>query len=367
MKLALHLPINSVSFGQVSILLLRTIYEREKAGDHSVDWFIFPIGQVDVSANDGLPEDFLSWLNQKVLKSLESYTRDIPIFKLWHLRNESIESYSTKQTLLSFYELDRPTKVEINIAQNNKTLFTSKYTCEVFSSYGLETQYLPLAFDTYSFKKLNKTYHTDGRICFNVCGKFENRKRHAKIIKAWIKAFGSDKKYALRCATYNPFLNPQQNNQIIGSILEGKPKPFNVEFLPNLKENSMYNDFLNSGDIIIGMSGGEGWGLPEFQSVGIGKHAVILNSHGYKSWANESNSVLVKPSSKISSVDNMFFREGDIFNQGSIFDWNEDDFIEGCKKAINRVETDKLNKEGLKLPDEFSKEKFLDNVINFTK
>lgn len=164
-----------------------------------------------------------------------------------------------------------------------------------------------------------------------------------------------------------PFLNPQQNNQIIGSILEGKPKPFNVEFLPNLKENSMYNDFLNSGDIIIGMSGGEGWGLPEFQSVGIGKHAVILNSHGYKSWANESNSVLVKPSSKISSVDNMFFREGDIFNQGSIFDWNEDDFIEGCKKAINRVETDKLNKEGLKLPDEFSKEKFLDNVINFTK
>ncbi len=54
-----------------------------------------------------------------------------------------------------------------------------------------------------------------------------------------------------------------------------------------MQKNSLYNDYLNSANIILGMSGGEGWGLPEFQSVALGKHAVILNATGYKDWATE--------------------------------------------------------------------------------
>jgi len=46
------------------------------------------------------------------------------------------------------------------------------------------------------------------------------------------------------------------------------------------------------------MSGGEGWGLPEFQSVALGKHGVILNSSGYQDWANEKNTVMVQPNGK---------------------------------------------------------------------
>ena len=45
--------------------------------------------------------------------SLESFSRKNKLFKLWHL-NGSFESYSNQQVLLSFYELDEPTKVELN-------------------------------------------------------------------------------------------------------------------------------------------------------------------------------------------------------------------------------------------------------------
>jgi hypothetical protein len=61
-----------------------------------------------------------------------------------------------------------------------------------------------------------------------------------------------------------------------------------------MQSNETYNDYLNSGDIIIAMSGGEGWGLPEFHSLALGKHGVILNAHVYKDWANEENSCLVR-------------------------------------------------------------------------
>ena len=48
-KFGLHLALNSLSFGNVSILLLKTLWEREKNGEN-IDWFLSPIGNIDFSA-----------------------------------------------------------------------------------------------------------------------------------------------------------------------------------------------------------------------------------------------------------------------------------------------------------------------------
>lgn len=368
MKLALHLPINSVSFGQVSTCFLRTLYEREQAGKLPHELFLFPIGNPDLGSQAITPE-FGAWLQGKVGKAFESYTRDIPIFKLWHL-NGSLESYGCRQTLLTFYELDNPTKIELNVARNSRVLLSSKYAVQVFKMFGLDVQYIPLAFDSYNFKVLDKPFHADERIVFNLCGKLERRKHHAKVIQAWIKKYGGNPKFALQCATYNVFMgnNPQEcdrnNNELIRQILQGKEKPFNVNFLPHMRENAVYNDFLNSGQIILGMSGGEGWGLPEFQSIALGKHAILLNAHAYKSWATPEMATFVQPSGKITAVDNIFFKAGEPYNQGQIFDWNEDEFIAACEVAVKRVHSNPINTEGLKLQEEYHKDKFTDTVLN---
>jgi hypothetical protein len=130
-----------------------------------------------------------------------------------------------------------------------------------------------------------------------------------------------------------------------------------------MAKNVTYNDFLNASNIVIGMSGGEGWGLPEFQAVALGKYGVIMNAHAYKDWANENNAILVNPSEKIDSHDGVFFREGHDFNQGQIFDFNEDEFISACETAIKKVENDKVNKEGLKLQKEFTFKKTVDSLL----
>lgn len=361
MKLGLHLPINSVSFGQVSTVLLRTLFEREKAGDTSIDWHLFPISQIDLSSQKE-DRDFNIWIQTKISKAYESYNRDIPVFKLWHLMG-SLESVARKQTLLTFYELDKPTKIEINIAKNNGLVFSSKYSCEVFKTFGVDCEYLPLPFDSYNFKQiLNKKYHNDDRIVFNLCGKFERRKHHAKIIQAWIKKYGGNRNFVLQCATYNPFFNEQQNSQLITQTVNGN-KPFNVTFYPIMKENAIYNEFLNSGNIIIGMSGGEGWGLPEFHSIAMGKHAVLLNAHAYKSWATPEMVTFVNPSQKIDAADGAFFKQGEAFNQGSIFDWNEDEFIAGCETAIQNYKKSPINTAGVALQTEYTADKFTDSVI----
>lgn len=364
MKLALHVPINNLSLGQLSTLVLRTLFEREKSGKSKLDLHILPISSSDLSSQD-TTQEFQAWIQSNVFKAIETYNRDIPVFKIWHL-NQSLESYGHKQTLFSFYELDAPTKVELNIAKNNSNLvFSSKYSCDVFKMFGVNTHHIPLPFDSYNFKKIDKKYHFDDRIVFNLCGKLEKRKHHEKVIRSWIKKFGNNQKYYLQCAIFNPFLTPEQNQQMIAKIIGGE-KPFNVGFYPHFKENSVYNEFLNSGDIILGMSGGEGWGLPEFQSVAIGKHAVILNAHAYKDWANNENAVLVNPSGKIDSTDNIFFRKGELFNQGNLFDWNEDEFISACEGAISRVNSDRNNKNGLLLQEKFNKESFVDEILKLS-
>ena len=130
-SIAFNVPINSVSFGQISTLLLKTYHKKVLAGEDLPELKLFPLGgQVDLSAYN--KDDLLElWLNKRTVDALENHDRNDPCFKLWHLMG-SIESFSKEQSLLSFYELDAPTKSELNVVKNNKTFFTSKYTCDVF-------------------------------------------------------------------------------------------------------------------------------------------------------------------------------------------------------------------------------------------
>lgn len=355
----LNIPINTVSFGQISTLILRSLFDKSNSLDKIK---LFPIGNVELGSQSNIDDRFIREVNLSIQNAFELFNRKEPIFKLWHL-NGSIESYSDNQTLLSFYELDSPTKTEQNVIRNNKkVLFSSKYTVDIFKNLGINNvEYLPLAFDKYNFSRIDKLYFSD-RITFNLVGKMEKRKHHLKVLKAWAKKYGNNNKYSLQCSIFNPFISPQDQETVLNQTLEGK-RYFNISFLPFQPHNSMYNDYLNSADIVIGMSGGEGWGLPEFHSIALGKYGVILNAHGYKSWANKDNAILVEPlDKKIPAEDGIFFKSNTPYNQGNIFDFDEDDFISGCELAITKVKSNKVNENGIKLQKDFSSEKLIDNI-----
>ena len=310
----------------------------------------------------GEDKPFFDYISKCASKANKEHNRNIPTFKLWHL-NSGIDSFSKVNNLLTFYELDQPTPSEINTARNaDKLFFTNKFTQNIFNQYGVESTVIPLAFDRYSFKRVKKKFFEDDRIVFNLCGKFEKRKHHEKIIKAWVSKFGNDKKYYLQCSLYNSFIDEKRNRDNFVRAVGGKSYS-NVQFLGHMPTNDLYNDYLNSSNIIIGMSGGEGWGLPEFQSLALGKHGVILNAHAYQEWATPENSVLVEPSGKTEVYDGVFFHPNQEWNQGNIFDFDEDDFISGCEGAIKRVEAEKTNNEGLKIQEDFSLEKTLDKLL----
>ena len=96
--IALHLPINGVSFGQVSTALLREYYQK------GVQPFIFTIGQVDLSSQEQ-DADFTKWIESCIKKSFEEYKRDIPVFKLWHLNHDQNELLSLQGNQIDGHEI----------------------------------------------------------------------------------------------------------------------------------------------------------------------------------------------------------------------------------------------------------------------
>jgi hypothetical protein len=355
-KLAFNLPLNSTSLGQVSLSILRELFNR------NIDINLFPIGNIDVGTQKQ-DQDFISYIQKSINSSYKEYNRNTPIFKLWHL-NGSLESFSKKQVLLSFYEVDSPTETETNIIKNNeKVLFSSNYTVSLFKSIGVNNvEFIPLAFDNTHFKQTTK--RNIKAVQFGLFGKLEpQRKRHLKTIALWAKKYGNNPNYSLNCAIFNHFLEPQIQSQIISQALGGQ-NYFNINFLNYMPSNEMYNDLLNNTDIVLAMSGGEGWGLPEFQTVALGKHCLGLNAHAYKDWMTAENSVLIDPNGKIPCYDNIFFKEGLEFNQGQIFDWDEKDFLDGLDKVEQRYKENPNNIEGLKLQQQFTYSKMVDSILD---
>lgn len=354
---ALNLGINRTSLGQVSICLLKEIYKRELSP------CIFPIGNIDLSTHKK-DEDFNKWLTDCIQKSCSSHDRNNIILKNWHLSG-GLESFSKEQALFSYLETDRATETELNVIKNQKVVFVcNEYLKNLLNKQGADNVvYCPLGFDSESFYDIKKKCYNDDRIVFLISSKFEQRKGHTRAIRAWCKKFGNDKRFCLHVAITNSFLNPEQNNQILNQIFENK-KPWNVNILPLTATNQEYNSVLNSCGIVIDMSHNENFSLPSFQCVAIGKHAVLHNVCGIKQWSSPENSILVEPNGEmIDAADGMFFNKGGPFSQGKYFNWNDEDFLVGCEKAVERFNKNPFNEAGTQLQHKFTYSKTLDIIL----
>ncbi len=354
-KIIFKCPINNVSFGNVSLNLMREMYARGIQVAH------FPIGNPDIQVYDKLPNEFKEWLQESLNNRLKVIKEDNPTLQLWHI-NGSENRISKDQYLITFYEVNEPTLVEKNLVDlQTHVFFSSSYAESKFKAVGCENvSSVPVGFDK-DFHKTGKTYLKD-KIHFGLMGKFEKRKQTAEILRAWASTYGNNMDYQLSCCVHNPFLKPEELNGAIHQALDGQ-RYGNINFLPFLKTNSEVNEFLNAIDIdLSGLSGAEGWNLPAFNATALGKWSIVLNATSHKDWATSENSILLEPNGTIPSVDGRFFHQGADFNQGSFYTFDKEALVEKMKHAESLCKTENAN--GLKLQEDFYYSKMLDKILD---
>jgi len=355
MKLLVNAPINALSFGNVSVNILRELFKK------NIDLIFFPIGdKAEMEAYDKIEPDFVKYLQAATNDRYSKISKDIPSLKLWHIFGSETR-YSKNQSLFTFHEVSEVTNIEKNLLSLQDRIFvSSNYTKNIFNLNGLDNvTHVPLGFDN-DFQITNKTYLQD-KIHFGILGKFENRKNTARIIKSWLKLFGNKPEYQLSCAITNPFLDKARFQNELLKVLEGKQYN-NLNFVPYMQTNSEVNDYLNSIDIDLGgLSGAEGWNLPSFNATALGKWSVVINATAHKDWATKDNSILIEPSSLKDCYDDVFFKKGQSFNQGQFFDISDQEMDNAILKSLSYAKTP--NPEGLKLQKQFTYEKTVETIL----
>ena len=358
-ELVVNVPLNNLSFGNVSINLLREMWKKK------MSVAVFPVGNsADLSTFDKLDPEFLKWLDNSIQHRLDGLTSDIPSFKLWHL-NGSENRITEKQHLFTFHELNFATQAEASIANlQNNAIFSSDFSKKIFESNGCKNAHsVKLGFDE-DFYALDKKFYED-KIVFGLSGKFEKRKHTSKIIKLWINKYGGDFKYRLHCLITNPFFQPEEMQSFIQEMIGGS-EAGNVIFYTPQPTNTLMNDWLNSIDIdLSGLSGGEGWNLGSFNSTCLGKWSIVLNHTSHKDWATSDNSILLEPSGMESAEDGKFFVKGADFNQGNIFTFDDDEVTAAMEKGASLATT--LNTKGIELGKELTYAKTLESILNIIK
>ena len=355
MRLLVNAPINALSFGNVSVNILRELFKK------NIDLVFFPIGdKAEMDAYDKIDHDFVKYLQSATNDRYSKISKDIPSLKLWHIFGSETR-YSKNQSLFTFHEVSEVTNLEKNLLKLQDNIFvSSNYTKNIFNLNGLDNvTHVPLGFDN-DFQITNKTYLQD-KIHFGILGKFENRKNTARIIKSWLKLFGNKPEYQLSCAITNPFLDKARFQNELLKVLEGKNYN-NLNFVPYMQTNSEVNDYLNSIDIDLGgLSGAEGWNLPSFNATALGKWSVVINATAHKDWATKDNSIIIEPSSLKDCYDDVFFKKGQSFNQGQFFDISDQEIDDAILKSLSYAKTP--NPEGLKLQKEFTYEKTVETIL----
>lgn len=350
------LPINSVSFGQTSWNILQSLKKKGLGSG------VFPYNeQVDLSSFKDDTE-FTEWLVSKIKDAPSSFSREEKVFKLWHIRG-SIPSYSKHgNDLLTFHETDSLTDVEVNVLKaQRRVIVTSKYTQGVFAAHGIQSDYHPLGFDSFHFEETQVPRPDGVEMTFGLFGKLEKRKHTIKTMIAWAKAFGGDKRYRLNCSIGNVHLDLREQAALISASFGGRI-PWNINLLPITPKNSDYNKVLNSVDVVLGTSGCEGFNLPLFQCMALGKGAIVLNEHVHKDYCNDKNSVLIPSNGEmIDADDGKFFIKGLPYNQGKWYDWDESIFIDALKSVAEAGKTD--NVEGRKLAG-WSYDSLVDTILS---
>jgi len=354
--LIIHAPINDTSIGNVSIALLRELYNT------NIDISLFPVSDViQLDVYDDLDNEFVNWLHSSFEHRFKKLSKNTPSLQVWHI-NGSEKKISNKNFLYTFHETNKPTISELNICKlHEKVIFSSTFSRDLFSKCGLSNSlYVPIGLDE-CFKTTERKFSND-ITHFGLMGKFEKRKNTAQILRCWANKFGNNPNFQLSCAIVNRFMDGGKLNEEIGNALNKKIY-HNINFLPFLPQNSDVNTLINSIDIdLTGLSGGEGWNIPSFTATCLGKWSCVSNCTSHKDWATESNSILVEPNGFFDVEDGIFFKDGAEFNQGEFNSLSDETIYNAFDRALERK--NQKNTEGMELTNTFNYKKSVESILD---
>jgi glycosyltransferase involved in cell wall biosynthesis len=338
MKLNIQCPINQTSYGYVSSYLLSHL---NKLG---CDIRHIPIGR---NSYDPYLENDVKSVTDKI-----GYFRDSPTLKIWHQHDLKC-AVGSPEVGFPIFELESFNEVESKSIKNaDFILVCSEWAKDRVKALKREDVYVvPLGYDNTIFRH---SPITQGKTVFGNFGKWEIRKGHDVLYKAFNDAFGKNDDVELVMLPSNSFLKASQTREWVSRYKESKLGD-KITIYPRLKTQSMVADLMSRVDCGVFPARAEGWNLEALELLACGKHLIITNCTGHTEFCNKENSRLIEMTSGFEKAEDGVFFNG--LSEWRSFKNNEYDQLVHYLREVHKI------KSGGGLSDNFFG---LDTSVNYT-
>ncbi len=340
--------INSLSYGYVNLNIAKAL----EACGHEVAFHLMgDTRRVEVPTAD---KDFLT----KIIKRAETYDKDAPCLKVWQSDGLKDQIGRAKHVGFPFFELDRLQPHEIHILNSLDAVCVASHWAEtVLRDGGVTTPIYvcPLGVDRDVFHEnieLDNDIAKDAKNTkFLITGKWEVRKGHDVVLKAFERAFGPNDNVALIINCYNPF----GSNDEWEKYYETSPLSERFLIIKNrLAGQENVAALMASVDCGIFISRAEGFNLPLLETMSCGKHVITTASTAHSEFADCQNAMLVNVGPMETAYDGVFFH-----GQGqwpSLDENSLEQAVEWLRKVhdMKQREGPQINKAGIETAKRFS-------------
>ena len=358
MRINLQAPINQLGYGVAGLNILKALHNKAEVS-------LFPIGQPQVTNQADA---------DAVVRGVDASQRfdpNAPCIKIWHQNQMAERIGSGKFIGFPIFELDTFTDVEKHHLQSCDELFVcsewAKQVCldqlymspngHTYLDADAKVHVVPLGVDSSIFKEtLPRTHKTT--IFFN-CGKWEVRKGHDILIKAFEKVLGHGEDAELWMMCSNPFNSPEEDAK--WHQLYNHPR---VKLIPRAETQQEVYNIMSQVDCGVFPSRGEGWNLELLEMMSAGKHVVATDYSAHTEFCTKENCGLVTIKDIEPAFDGKWF-----FGQGNWAKFSSHEEMDLYMKMMKFILDKKgtVNEAGVDTARQFSWENTAEKILNYGK
>lgn len=291
-------PINGTGYGITSLNITKALLDLD------TNISLFPIGsKLEVNSNNEVA------VIQNLVKNNETFDYDAPCLKIWHQYDLSSRVGYGHYYAFPFFEIDKLSDKEIHQLNYVDYIFVaSSWAKQVLvNNRVIKPIYVaPLGVDMSIFNDPSKIkMENDNYIFFNI-GKWEHRKSHDILLKAFDMAFTPEDNVELRLLPFNPFLSEAENDYWFGLVDQCKLKD-KIKVFGRLATQYQLAEFISYGDCGVFVSRAEGWNNEIIESMAMNKPVIVTNYSAHTEYCNHNNSYLIDIESTEPANDGKWF------------------------------------------------------------
>ena len=347
-------PINQLGYGVTGLNIVKAL---SKLTDVAL-WIIGETHQTSGIYDSSIKLQVTNQEDAEVCKNalqnatLFDHTK--PCLKIWHQHDMAQFVGSGKHVGFPIFELDTFNDLERHHLRSVDELFVcSHWAKEIIETNDIKvkTNVIPLGVDASIFQfqplKPSDIDKKEKTIFFN-CGKWEIRKGHDVLIKAFKKAFDATDNVELWMLCQNPFNTPEEEAQ--WKLLYNHPK---IRIIPRVNTQEEVYNIMQKVDCGVFPSRAEGWNLEILELMACGKHVIATNYSAHTEFCTKDNSDLVTIKETELAYDGKWFHG--YGNWAKIGD-QELDQVAGYMVDFHKRNSDQkyINKAGIETALEFS-------------